>query len=64
MRGRMAGMTQLSSAIIALAGAVTIAAGGIWKGQTGDFATFVGYGLLIAGTATWGVSIYRGDEPK
>jgi hypothetical protein len=52
-------MKAISSAIIALAGAVTIAAGGVWSSDTGGFALLVGYGLLIVGAATWVFTIAR-----
>ena len=61
MRGRMGGsktsgretMKAISAAIIALTGAVTIAGGGVWGSDTGNFTLLVGYGLLIIGAVTW-----------
>ena len=46
-------MKAISAAIIALSGAVTIAAGGVWGSDTGTLALLVGYGLLIVGAVTW-----------
>jgi hypothetical protein len=51
-------MKAISSAIIVLAGAVTLAAGGIWKSDTGNFALIVGYGLILAGTINWALTIF------
>jgi hypothetical protein len=51
-------MKEISSAIIVLAGAVTLAAGGIWKSDTGNFAVFVGYGLILAGGIAWGLEVF------
>jgi hypothetical protein len=57
-------MKAISSAIIALAGAVTIAAGGAWGSDTGGFALLVGYGLLIVGAATWVFTIVLEGHDK
>jgi hypothetical protein len=57
-------MKEVSAAIISLAGAVTLAAAGLWKGDTGNLALLVGYGLLIAGTTSWGLSLYRSSNEK
>jgi hypothetical protein len=51
-------MKEISSAIIVLAGAVTLAAGGIWKSDTGNFAVLVGYGLILAGGIAWGLELF------
>ena len=51
-------MKEISSAIIVLAGSVTIAAGGVWGSDTGGFALFVGYGLILAGTIAWGMTVF------
>jgi hypothetical protein len=57
-------MRELNAAVIALAGAVALAAGGILKGDTGQLALLVGYGLLIAGTTSWAITLYRSSDQK
>ena len=57
-------MKELSAAVIALSGAVTIAAAGVWRGETGDLAIAAGYGLLLLGAVTWGTVFRRDDSGK
>lgn len=58
MQSRYETMKEISSAIIVLAGAVTIAAGGGGGSDTGSFALLVGYGLMLAGTIAWGMTVF------
>jgi hypothetical protein len=51
-------MKAISSAIIVLAGSVTIAGGGVWGSDTGGFALLVGYGLMLAGGIAWGLDVF------
>lgn len=55
-------MKAISSAIIVLSGAVTIAAGGVWHSDTGSFALLVGYGLILAGVVAWAFAMLPGGE--
>jgi hypothetical protein len=57
-------MKAISSAIIVLAGAVTIAAGGVWGSDTGSFALLVGYGLMLAGVIAWGMTVFLNTPEK